>query len=141
VKRAGPRWSCAACKDLPVIGLGWHTPRTIAAEPQMTSAGGLQADRAPPEENKAFQVGQAAAPDMIVPSSWLGAGRTCGRKETAEEVIRHKGPAGGSRRPAEAVHKSRPQSPIPSSRLRGRESAQGLRGLRERAPQRQSSRY
>jgi hypothetical protein len=104
----------------------------IAAEPQMTSAGGLQADRAPPEENKAFQVGQAAAPDTIVPSSWLGAGRTCGRKETAEEVIRHKGP-----REAHAG----PQSPIPSSRLRGRESAQGLRGLRERAPQRQSSRY
>ncbi|XIA62319.1 hypothetical protein ACFIOY_22205 [Bradyrhizobium sp. TZ2] len=42
----------------------------VAAQPQTTSAGGLQADRAPPEENKAF--GWAPRlPDSIVPSSWL----------------------------------------------------------------------
>ena len=41
----------------------------VAAEPQMTSAGGLQADRAPPEENKAFGW-VPRLPDTIVPSSW-----------------------------------------------------------------------
>ena len=43
----------------------------VAAELQMTSAGGLQADRAPPEENKAFGWVRRL-PDTIVPSSWIG---------------------------------------------------------------------
>jgi hypothetical protein len=49
-----------------------HTKNVqVAAEPQMTSAGGLQADRAPPEENKAFGWVRRL-PDTIVPSSWIG---------------------------------------------------------------------
>jgi len=42
-----------------------------AGEAQMTSAGGLQPDRAPPEENKAFGWVRRL-PDAIVPSSWKG---------------------------------------------------------------------
>jgi hypothetical protein len=41
----------------------------VAPEPQMTSAGGLQANRVPPEENKAFGW-VPGLPDTIVPSSW-----------------------------------------------------------------------
>ena len=43
----------------------------VAGETQMTSAGGLQPDRAPPEENKAFGW-VSRLPDAIVPSSWKG---------------------------------------------------------------------
>jgi hypothetical protein len=43
----------------------------VAREPQMTSAGGLQPDRAPPEENKAFGWVKRL-PDAMVPSSWKG---------------------------------------------------------------------
>ncbi|KRQ92627.1 hypothetical protein [Bradyrhizobium valentinum] len=45
--------------------------KNVQAEPQMTSAGGLQADRAPPEENKSFGWFKRL-PDTIVPSSWMG---------------------------------------------------------------------
>ena len=57
----------------------------VAGEPQVTSAGGMQPDRAPPEENKAFGWVRRL-PDALVPSSWKAAGRTCGRKEMAAEV-------------------------------------------------------
>jgi hypothetical protein len=43
----------------------------VAGEPQKTSADGLQADRAPPEENKAFGWVRRL-PDAIAPSSWKG---------------------------------------------------------------------
>ena len=43
----------------------------VAGETRMTSAGGLQPDRAPPEENKAFGW-VSRLPDAIVPSSWMG---------------------------------------------------------------------
>ena len=43
----------------------------VAAQPQMTSAGGLQADPAPPEENQAFGWVRRL-PDTIMPSSWTG---------------------------------------------------------------------
>jgi len=43
----------------------------VAGEPQMTSAGGPQPDRAPPEENKAFGW-VTRLPDAMVPSSWKG---------------------------------------------------------------------
>jgi hypothetical protein len=43
----------------------------VAGEPQMTSAGGPQPDRAPPEENKAFGWAKRL-PDAMVPSSWKG---------------------------------------------------------------------
>jgi hypothetical protein len=42
-----------------------------AGEAQMTSAGGLQPDRAPPEENKAYGWVKRL-PDAMVPSSWKG---------------------------------------------------------------------
>jgi hypothetical protein len=43
----------------------------VAGEPQMTSAGGLQPDRAAPEENKGFGWVRRL-PDAIVASSWKG---------------------------------------------------------------------
>jgi hypothetical protein len=43
----------------------------VAGEPQKTLADGLQADRAPPEENKAFDWVRRL-PDAIAPSSWQG---------------------------------------------------------------------
>jgi hypothetical protein len=43
----------------------------VAGEPQMTSAGGLQPDRAPPEENKAFGWVKRL-PDALVPSTSKG---------------------------------------------------------------------
>jgi hypothetical protein len=43
----------------------------VAGEPQVTSAGGMQPDRAPPEENKAF--GWATRlPDLLMPSPSKG---------------------------------------------------------------------
>ncbi|KRQ97131.1 hypothetical protein CQ10_29485 [Bradyrhizobium valentinum] len=91
----------------------------VAAEPQMTPAGGLQADRAPPEENKAFSWIRRL-PDTTVPSSWIGGweGERKWRRRFILQLVcksRHKMPAGGSRRPAIAVHKSRPHSPKTSS--------------------------
>lgn len=43
----------------------------VATEPQMTSASGPQAERAPPEENKSFGWIKRL-PDTIAPSSWIG---------------------------------------------------------------------
>jgi hypothetical protein len=43
----------------------------VAGAPRVTSAGGLQPDRAPPEENKAFGWVRRL-PDTIVPSSSKG---------------------------------------------------------------------
>ena len=56
----------------------------VAGEPQMTSAGGPQPDRAPPEENKAFGWVRRL-PDALVPSSWKG----------GWENLRAKGNGGG----------------------------------------------
>jgi hypothetical protein len=48
-----------------------HAKYVQVGEPQMTSAGRLQPDRAPPEENKAFGWVKRL-PDAMVPSSWKG---------------------------------------------------------------------
>jgi hypothetical protein len=54
----------------------------VAGEPQVTLAGGLQPDPAPPEENKVFGW-VTRLPDAIVPSSWKGDWENLWRKEMA----------------------------------------------------------
>jgi hypothetical protein len=56
----------------------------VAGEPQKTLAGGLEPDRPPPEENKAFGWVRRL-PDALVPSSWKG----------GWENLRAKGNGGG----------------------------------------------
>jgi hypothetical protein len=56
----------------------------FAGEPQVTSAAGMQPDRAPPEENTAFGWVRRL-PDALVPSSWKG----------GWENLRAKGNGGG----------------------------------------------